>query len=51
MIALLFLLTLLAMVLITIDRVSVSYVLFAATLLLGIYWFHYHATSQLSIIL
>ncbi len=49
MIALLFALLVAAMLLAWRDRWKWSYVLFAVTLLLSIYWFDYHATSTLTI--
>jgi len=49
LIALLFALLVAAMVLAWRDHWKWSYVLFTVTMLLGIYWFDYHATSTLTI--
>ena len=51
MIALLFLLILVAMILLIMDKEALSYVCYVIALLLSIYWFHFHATSQLNIVL
>ena len=51
MISFLFLLMLAALVSVMIGRHRVSYVFFATALVLSIYWYFYHATSQLNIIL
>jgi hypothetical protein len=49
LIALLFALLVAAMVLAWRDHWKWSYALFTVTILLSIYWFDYHATSQLTI--
>ena len=51
MIALLFALLAVAMVLAWMDHWRLSYLLFAVTLVLSIYWLDYHATTPLKIIL
>jgi len=51
MMTLLFLLVLVAMVALMRGKSRLSFSSFAAALVLGIYWFHYHATSTLSIVL
>ena len=51
MIALLFALVAVAMVLAWFDRWRPAYYLFAVTILLSIYWFDYHGTTSLEIVL
>ena len=51
MMTLLFLLVLVAMVALLGGKVHLSYSAFVLALLASVYWFHYHATSTLSIML
>lgn len=50
MIALLFLLMLVAMVGLLLDKMRLSYSFFVISLMLSVYWFHFHATSKLTVI-
>ncbi|MEC6798850.1 MULTISPECIES: DUF5993 family protein [Photobacterium] len=51
MMSLLFLLVLVAMLCAFTGKKSASYIIFAITVVLGLYWFHHHATDPLSILL
>ncbi len=51
MMTLLFLLITLAIFALLIGRVQASYICFAISLALSCYWFSYHASAQLSIVL
>lgn len=51
MMTLLFLLVLVAMVALMTGKMRLSYSAFFVALLASVYWFHFHATSTLSIML
>ncbi|MCM0150022.1 hypothetical protein KCN56_15825 [Photobacterium galatheae] len=51
MMSLLFLLLLIAMIGAYRNKKMLSYTFFAASVVLGLYWFHHHATDTLSILL
>ncbi|WP_242504902.1 DUF5993 family protein [Aliivibrio finisterrensis] len=51
MMSLIFLLLLVAMLSAFSGKKSTSYVLFTASVIIGLYWFHHHATDPLSILL
>ncbi|EAR53479.1 MULTISPECIES: DUF5993 family protein [Photobacterium] len=51
MMSLIFLLLLIAMVSAFIGKKNVGYAFFAASVIIGLYWFHHHATDSLSILL
>jgi hypothetical protein len=51
MMTLLFLLVMVAMAALLGGKMRLSYSAFVLALLTGVYWFHYHATSTLTIML
>ncbi|EDL55850.1 MULTISPECIES: DUF5993 family protein [Vibrio] len=51
MMSLIFLLLLIAMVSAFIGKKEVGYAFFGVSVVLGLYWFHHHATDTLSILL
>ncbi|WP_236782779.1 DUF5993 family protein [Aliivibrio fischeri] len=51
MMSLIFLLLLIAMLCAFSGKKSISYVLFTTSVIIGLYWFHHHATDPLSILL
>ena len=51
MMTLLFLLIILAMLALLLDRIRQSYIAYSIALLLCLYWFAHHATDPLNIVL
>ncbi len=51
MMSLIFLLLLIAMVSAFMGKKGVGYAFFSVSVVIGLYWFHHHATDTLSILL
>jgi len=51
MMSLIFLLVVIAMVGIYLGRKRLGYSFFAVSMVVGLFWFHHHATDQLDILL